>query len=257
VGATSYDVKRAKVSGGPYTAVACATTTSYTDTGLIGGTTYYYVVSAAYSAGPNAGGESADSSEASATPQGLATPSAPAALTATPGNGQVTLSWSASSGATSYKVKSATVSGGPYTTIASPSSTSYTHSGLTNGTTYYYVVSAVNSAGESGNSSQVSATPQPPAATVEPTNLTASSGPPKGGVTLRWIQSTTPGVTQNYIYRRPSSGSYPSAPTVKISAATSYVNTKLNSGNSYCYQVSAVSSGVESPKSNEVCANAK
>ena len=175
----SYNVKRATVSGGPYTTVACATTTSYTDTGLTGGTTYYYVVSAAYSAGPNAGGESADSSEASATPQGLATPSAPAVLTATPGNGQVALSWSASSGATSYNVKRATVSGGPYTTIASPSSTSYTNSGLTNGTTYYYVVSAVNSAGESGNSSQVSATPQPPAAAAAPTNLTASSGPPK------------------------------------------------------------------------------
>ena len=69
VGATSYNVKRATVSGGPYTTVACATTTSYTDTGLTGGTTYYYVVSAAYSAGLNAGGVSADSIEASATPQ--------------------------------------------------------------------------------------------------------------------------------------------------------------------------------------------
>ena len=129
VGATSYNVKRATVSGGPYTTVACATTTSYTDTGLIGGTTYYYVVSAAYNAGLNAGGESADSIEASATPQGLARPSAPAVLSATPGNGQVALSWSASSGATSYNVKRATVSGGPYTTIATPSSTSYTNSG--------------------------------------------------------------------------------------------------------------------------------
>lgn len=257
VGATSYDMKRATVSGGPYTTVACATTTSYTDTGLTGGTTYYYVVSAAYSAGPNAGGESADSSEASATPQGPARPSAPAVLTATPDNGQVALTWSASSGATSYNVKRATVSGGPYTTIASQSSTSYTNSGLTNGTTYYYVVSAVNSAGESGNSSEVSATPQPPAAAAAPTNVKASSGPPKGGVTLRWTQSTTPGVTQNYIYRRTSSGSYPSAPTVKISAATSYVDTKLNSGNTYCYQVTAVSSGGESPKSSEACVKAK
>jgi fibronectin type 3 domain-containing protein len=77
-------------------------------------------------------------------------------------------------------------------------------------------------------------------------------------VTLRWTQSTTPGVTQNYIYRRTNPGSYPSAPTVKISAATSYVNTKLNSGNTYCYQVTAVSNGVESPKSSEeACANAK
>ncbi|MGE5059094.1 MAG: fibronectin type III domain-containing protein [Betaproteobacteria bacterium] len=237
--------------------MACATTTSYTDTGLTGGTTYYYVVSAAYSAGPNAGGESADSIEASATPSGLAPPSVPAAISATPGDSQVALSWSASSGATSYKVKRATVSGGPYTTIATPSSTSYTNSGLTNGTTYYYVVSAVNSAGESGNSSQVSATPQAPAATVAPTNVKASSGPPKGGVTFSWTQSTTPGVTQNYIYRRTNPGSYPSTPTIKVTATTAYVDTKLKSGTTYCYEVTAVSSGGESPKSSEACAKAK
>lgn len=257
VGATSYDVKRGTVTGGPYTTVACATTTSYTDTGLTGGTTYYYVVSAAYSAGPNAGGESADSIEASATPSGLAPPSAPAAISATPGDSQVALSWSASSGATSYKVKRATVSGGPYTTIATPSSTSYTNSGLTNGITYYYVVSAVNSAGESGNSSQVSATPQAPEATVAPTNVKASSGPPKGGVTFSWTQSTTPGVTQNYIYRRTNPGSYPSTPTIKVTATTAYVDTKLKSGTTYCYEVTAVSSGGESPKSSEACAKAK
>ncbi len=167
------------------------------------------------------------------------------------------LSWSASSGATSYKVKRALVTGGPYTTIASPSSTSYTDSGLTNGTTYYYVVSAVNSGGESANSSQLSATPQPPAAPAAPTNLNASSGPRKGGVTLKWTQSTTPGVTKNYIYRRTSAGSYSSTPTVKINAATSYVDSKLSSGSNYCYRVTAVSSGGESPPSSEACAKAK
>src|SRR5205823_1097769 len=87
-------------------------------------------------------------------------PGAPTNLTATAGNGQVGLSWSASSGATSYNVKRSTTSGGPYTSIASPTTTSYTDTGVTNGTTYYYVVSAVNTAGESANSSQVSATPK-------------------------------------------------------------------------------------------------
>src|SRR5579864_2513574 len=86
-------------------------------------------------------------------------PAAPTNLMANAGNGQVGLSWSASSGATSYNVKRSTTSGGPYTTIASPTTTSYTDTGVTNGTTYYYVVSAVNTAGESANSSQVSATP--------------------------------------------------------------------------------------------------
>jgi len=86
-------------------------------------------------------------------------PPAPTNLTATAGNGQVGLSWSGSSGATSYNVQRSTTSGGAYTTIASPTTASYTDAGLTNGTTYYYVVSAVNGAGQSANSSQVSATP--------------------------------------------------------------------------------------------------
>jgi hypothetical protein len=65
--ATTYHLKRALVSGGPYVNVVCTTATTYTDTALTNGTTYYYVVSAAYQAGPEGGGESADSSEASGT----------------------------------------------------------------------------------------------------------------------------------------------------------------------------------------------
>nr|WP_052339928.1 glycoside hydrolase family 48 protein [Gorillibacterium massiliense] len=156
-GATSYNVKRATTSGGPYTTVSTGvTTTSYSDTGLTNGTTYYYVVSAV-----NSAGESANSTQVSATPvSGVTIPAAPTGLTATAGNAQVALSWTASTGATSYNVKRATTSGGPYTTVSTGvTTTSYTDTGLTNGTTYYYVVSAVNSAGESANSTQVSATP--------------------------------------------------------------------------------------------------
>ena len=86
-------------------------------------------------------------------------PAAPTGLTATAGNAQVSLTWSASTGATSYNVKRSTTSGGPYTTVGTSTSTAFTNTGLTNGTTYYFVVTAVNSAGESGNSNQASATP--------------------------------------------------------------------------------------------------
>ncbi len=156
-GATSYTVKRATTSGGPYTNVATGVTaTGYTNTGLTNGTAYYYVVSAS-----NSAGESSNSAQASATPTtGTQVPAAPAGLTATAGNAQVALSWTASSGATSYTVKRATTSGGPYTNVATGvTATSYTNTGLTNGTTYYYAVSASNSAGESSNSAQASATP--------------------------------------------------------------------------------------------------
>jgi fibronectin type 3 domain-containing protein len=160
-GAASYSVKRSTTSGGPYTALASPTATSYTDTGLTNGTTYYYVVAAV-----NSVGSSANSSQATATPTAPQTaPAVPTGLQAAAGNAQVSLSWNTSSGAASYSLKRSTTSGGPYTTIASPTTTTYTDTGLTNGTSYYYVVAGVNSVGSSANSSQVSATPAAPAGT--------------------------------------------------------------------------------------------
>jgi Glycoside hydrolase family 44 len=151
-------MKRATTSGGPYTQVGSVAVTSYSDTGLTNGTSYFYVVSAV-----NASGESANSSQASGTPASSSptssVPAAPTALMATPGNQQVSLTWTASSGATSYHVKRATVSGGPYTQVAAPASNSYVNTGLTNGTPYFYVVSALSATGESTNSSPASATP--------------------------------------------------------------------------------------------------
>ena len=172
-GATTYHVKRSTGSGGPYTQVGSVTATSYTDAGLTNGTKYFYVVSALSTAG-----ESVNSSEVSGTPASPApaptVPAVPTALTATAGNQQVSLTWTASSGATSYHVKRSTASGGSYAQVGAPTIGSYTDTGLTNGTTYFYVVSALNANGESANSSLASATPTASAApdvtiTVDPT----------------------------------------------------------------------------------------
>ncbi len=84
-------------------------------------------------------------------------PTAPTGLTASPGSAKVYLSWNDSSGATSYLVKRATSSGGPYTTIASPATNIYTDTGVANCSTYYYVVAATNSLGASTNSSEQTA----------------------------------------------------------------------------------------------------
>ena len=153
-GATSYHVKRGTASGGPYSQIGSPTATSYTDTGLTNGNTYYYVVTAL-----NSHGESGNSAEVQGKPRATVPP-APTGLTATAGDKQVSLSWSASTGATSYHVKRATITGGPYTQVGAPTGTSFTDTGLANGTTYYYVVSALNNGGESANSGEKSATPQ-------------------------------------------------------------------------------------------------
>jgi enterochelin esterase-like enzyme/fibronectin type 3 domain-containing protein/regulation of enolase protein 1 (concanavalin A-like superfamily) len=87
-------------------------------------------------------------------------PPPPTGVTATAGVEQVMLSWTGSTNATSYHVKRATASGGPYTIIANVTATNYTDLAVIARTTYHYVVSAVNHlAGESGNSALVSATP--------------------------------------------------------------------------------------------------
>lgn len=97
-------------------------------------------------------------------PSTSAPPAAPTGLTANPGSAQISLSWTAAPGATTYNLKRALVSGGPYSTIgASLAATSFADTMVTNGTTYFYAVSALNAGGESANSTPVSASPPAPA----------------------------------------------------------------------------------------------
>ena len=166
-GATGYYVKRSSTSGSE-TQIATQSTTGYTDNAITNGTNYYYVVSAY-----NSYGQSANSAEVSVTPIAPPPPAAPTGLAAIAGNMQVALTWTASSDATSYHVRRSTTNGGGYAQIGAPTTTNFADSGLTNGSTYYYVVTAVNTAGESGNSNQGSATPANATAdvtiTIDPT----------------------------------------------------------------------------------------
>jgi len=158
-GATNYNIKRSLTSGGPYTndTIGSTTATSYTDTSVVDGTTYYYVVSDV-----SAGGESANSSEASAIP--MFSPAPTIFLPVTTNYGLVAFSWSVSAGATSYNIKRAQSTNGPFTTIANSATNSYNDTTVANGATYYYVVSALNPGGEGVSSSPpVEATvPLPP-----------------------------------------------------------------------------------------------
>ena len=109
--------------------------------------------------GCGGGGSNGSTAEGSAGGNTGNPPAAPSGLTATAATGQVSLSWTASHGASSYSIKRSTASGGPYAQIGTATTNGYVDTNVTQGTTYYYVVTASNSSGQSGDSNQVSATP--------------------------------------------------------------------------------------------------
>jgi lysophospholipase L1-like esterase/fibronectin type 3 domain-containing protein len=159
-------------------------------------------------------------------------PSPPTGLSAVAGNTQITLSWTASSGATSYNVKRSTVSGGPYTTLATGiTATTYTNTGLTNGTVYYYVVSAVNTAGESANSNQASATPV--LTTINAFNqIEAESYSTMSGIQSEACSDTGGGSDVGYtdsndyiVFNNIDFGSGPTGLDVRIASAATFTGT--------------------------------
>jgi Zn-dependent protease len=118
---------------------------------------------------------------------------APIGLTATPGNAQVALSWTApsfngGSAITGYKVYRSTTSGGPYALIASPSGPSYIDSGLINGQSYWYAVSAVSIAGEGVRTPLLSSTPftptPPPLPPLDSPTILADAAAPVAAVAV-------------------------------------------------------------------------
>jgi hypothetical protein len=196
-------------------------------------------------------------------PSGPTVPGAPA-LSATAGNASVSLSWTAppngGSAITNYKVYRGTSSGGETLLTTLGNVTSYTDTAVTNGTTYYYQVSAVNAIGEGARSNEVSAQPTAPQPPSAPLNLTASTPKPKKavGVNLAWSppsSSGTSAVTGYRIYRGTSSGG--ETFYTALGNVTSYSDTGTTSGVRYYYRVSAVSAAGESPQSNEANAVAK
>jgi fibronectin type 3 domain-containing protein len=178
-GATEYRVFRTTNGMFGTTPTATVATPGYLNTGLMNGTTYSYRVAA-----HNAGGDGPFSAVVSAVPG--ATPSAPTNLSASPGNAMVTLSWTAVANATTYNVYRSTTTNGqanpPLTTgVNTPA---FVDSPVTNGTAYFYKVTAVNAFGEGMRSTEVTASPVAPPPPPP-------SGDPALSSTFRFLRQAT------------------------------------------------------------------
>ncbi len=155
---------------------------------------------------------------------------------------EVDVSWSAVAGATSYRVLRGAAKGGPYSLLASPTSTTTTYrdAKLTAGTTAYYVVQAEKKRSLSANSAEVSATTLP----AQPTELRAVLASPAPSATtdridVSWSPST--GATGYDVLRR--AGGQAAYTVVHSTTATKWSDASLAAGTYYTYAVRARNGG--------------
>jgi len=248
-GATSYNIYFDNTTGVTKTTgnkLANRTSPSIV-TALTNGTPYYFVVTAV-----NANGESVESSQVTATPTPAPAPPAPANVTAAAGHGEVTISWPAVTGATSYNIYFDNTTGVTKATGTKvPDATSpKIVTGLTNGTPYFFVVTAVNANGESVESSQVTATPTPAPAPPAPANVTAAAGP--ANATIGWDNVT--GATSYNIYYSATTGVTKTTGTKVAGGTSPNVINGLIRGTPYYFVVTAVNANGESVESSQVSA---
>jgi subtilisin len=183
-------------------------------------------------------------------------------LTATAGNGQVALAWTtpANGGSpiSAYRLYRGTTSGSLSLYQALGVVTSYTDTSASNGTTYYYQVSAVNAVGEGTRSTERSATPTaPPTVPSAPLGFTATQASPKG-IDLAWSPPASNGgsvITGYRIYRSTTSGSESFLTAVGV--VTTYKDTATKKGTRYYYIVRAVNAVGEGPASAQASAIAR
>ena len=241
----------------PVTVSGSPPATSATVTGLTNGTSYTFTVSAT-----NSTGSSPASSPSNAViPNNL--PGAPTGVSATAGNGSATVSWTAPSnngGSTITKYTVTPYIGStaqtPVTVSGSPPATSATVTGLTNGTSYTFTVSATNGNGTGPASTPSSAvTPSAPTVPGGPSGVSAAGG--NGSATVSWTAPNNGGSAITKYTVTPYVGSAAQTPTTVTGSppATSATVTGLTNGTAYTFTVSAtnaVGTGPASSSSNAV-----
>ncbi|MGJ7920823.1 Ig-like domain-containing protein [Neobacillus sp. LXY-4] len=228
-GASGYEIYRATSSTGTYTKIATTTSTSYLNTGLDTGKTYYYKVRA-YSTGTSTNYTSF-SSVVSVKPV-LLTPISVKATSLS--YNSIKTSWAAVSGANGYEVFRATSSTGTYSLIGTTTSTSFNNGGLTTNKLYFYKVRAYRTVGStkvySNYSSIVSVKPIPSV----PTNFKATR---VSSTSLKLTWSSVTCASGYEIYRATSStGTYS---LLKSTTSLYYNNSSLTTGRTYYYKLRA------------------
>jgi len=218
-------------------------------TGLLNGTTYYFVVTAV-----NAAGEGVESGQASAAPTAAPPPPAPTSVSATAGVHLATVSWPLVTGATSYNIyfdNTTPVTKATINKVTGVTTSPKDVTGLANGKTYYFRVTALNANGESDVSNEASAIPNPFPAPSAPTGVTATAGP--GEAAVSW--SAVTGATSYNVYYSTTTG-VTKATGTKVAGVTSPKTvTGLIRGTMYYFVVTAVNSdGLESLDSGEAFA---
>ncbi len=243
-----YKIYQAENAGGPWTEIDATDESEFLVSGLPGDVTYYFYVTAV----DTANNESGHDDEVSATTTSNAPPASPTGLTGTPGDGYAYLDWNDNSepDLQEYRIYMSLTAGGPYDEVDSDDPSEFPIYGLNNGTRYYFVVTAVDTAGwESPYSNEVNVTPgdnTPPAA---PANLTGY--PMDQGAFIDWDANAEPDIQQYYIYESLTSGG--PYDEVDNDDVTEWMFYNLTNGSTYYYVVTAMdTSNNESGYSNEV-----
>ena len=225
-GATKYEVYRATSKNGTYTKMYTTTSTSYTNSSAVPGTTYYYKVKAI--CGKSSYGNSAYSVVKSITCD-CARPTV--TVKCNENTGKPVLSWKAVDGASKYYIYRSTDGGKTYKYWDSTSKTSYTNSGAEAGKTYYYMVKAVCGKSSYGNSAQSLAKSIVCDCAKPVLSITAVNGKPK----LSW--NAVDGATKYWVYRSTDGKNFKYYDTT---TKLSYTNMSTTAGMTYYYKLKAV-----------------
>ncbi|HME55274.1 MAG TPA: PQQ-binding-like beta-propeller repeat protein [Candidatus Lokiarchaeia archaeon] len=246
---TNYMIYRGTSPGSEAWYTTTANVTSFTDTSLVNGQVYYYNVSALTCAG-----EGTPSNELDATPMTL--PGTPQNVVATPGNGQVTLTWQApanngGSEIWNYNIFRGMSSGGESYVTTLGHIFAWTDTGLVNGQIYYYMVDAINFAGEGEQAEEVAVTPA--TVPIAPRSFTAIGE--NGYILLTWDYPLNDGgsaITNYKIYRSTTPGN--ELLYMTIGDVTSCADTSNLNGQLYYYTACAVNSAGDGAPSREASA---